>query len=1234
MPTKDINLILTFQDKGTGKVRKVTGDVTRIMRTLEKQAGTTKTGFKGLRDQVDKTTQTKSKFKKMMSSTWAQMAAGLGVMMGVQGAIMMVRKAITSTIQAGREFEKAWANVTTMLTISTAETDKMREELLNLSPIIGDTTDLARGMYQVLSASIEPAKAIKFLEQAAISAQAGVTDTATAVDALTTVINAYGLQAEDVTQISDIMFQTVKRGKLTYESMAEALGTVVPIAAQVGMGFDEVGAAMATLTRQGIDVRTVTVSLRQILVSILKPTAEAQKLAKELGVEFNAQALAAKGLAGFLKDLKEKGGATSEAQAVLFGNVRALMGIMPLAGKASEGFAKDLELMREAMLKGGQTMEAFHKQMKSADFWMRAVANLTKKFKIAIWEGIAKSFLESAGSVEELADRLANFAVSAIEAGKKAGESIYKFVKFGINAIREFVAGCSEIGKAIELILGGVVTGIKWFVKQAVIKFYELQMAWLQLKGRFTDVREEMQLVELALWKLREGTAGYDKQLREKTIPKQKETKEVLKDLFTALLTTETGIKKVDDAWLKGLPTYGKVKKKAKDTWELIKELPEEIKKAVNKIETEIVGKIETPLDRIGKAAGQLGMIFRTLGDGLVGAFGQLFDAISAGWETITEEGEVNWKKLANIAAGALATIGQKIGELVSGAKKSFAGLGASIGQAIGGILGPIGKAVGGLLGGLVGGLFKKGKKKTEAERLAEELNMMVDEMKRTYKALGEISDATLEKIAKLRQEGVEGWKAVSLTFADVIADVGVNVENFDALFKRTTDIIYQIRDGLIDASKGSAVLNDAFSQLIAGAEELGLEGTQAVWDFIKTTREAGLRIASVTKYVLGQLDKIPDALTVLISNIKTKFAKFVEEYKGDPLFREPGKIEIDDTAMDRAIAKLGRLGKVTELTFSAMIAEGRNVFEVMTIMKEPLSLLLEKYEELGTEVPEFLQPIVDLQEKMELKPKLFEKYNAAITIMEALKNSAYITQESFDALKGTLGRTAKTILDVQGGWKSFFADIKAGKTTISDFQKNALLPMLTQMAQLAALGGIKMPGWAKKLVPEVTGISWKEFKDTVSAQATAAIDTLAELTIVRQRANQQVNILGRIKDRLIDVRGLLKDIFRKITPAQTGAIVRQPSLMTVAEKKPEVIQPLDAYLRGEPVKGTNIRPGVAAPTASPVVVKSEITLNPQMTTNIIPWASMEGFIIKTVMQACQDEKLLIPPKAVRPKGH
>jgi len=347
---------------------------------------------------------------------WKQMAAGLGITMGVVAVFRGIKTQIADTIKKGREFEREWANVTTMLSISEAETNKLKKQLMFLSPTLGDITELAKGMYQVLSASIEPAKAIKFLGEAAKAAKAGVTEINTAVDALTTVINAYGMSADKVTDISDIMFQTVKRGKLTFGELAHALGTIAPVAGTIGIDFKEIAAAIATLTRQGINAQTATMQLRQVMMSILKPSEDAKKTAKELGIEWSVSALKAKGLSQFLFEVKEKTHGNSAALAKLVPNVRALTGVMALAGRASEGFAEDIELMGKA---SGSTEEAFRKQMKSADFWIETFKNSVNRFKIAFFTGFTKRIQEGIGTSRELEIKLEMLSLKMQETAEK-----------------------------------------------------------------------------------------------------------------------------------------------------------------------------------------------------------------------------------------------------------------------------------------------------------------------------------------------------------------------------------------------------------------------------------------------------------------------------------------------------------------------------------------------------------------------------------------------------------------------------------------------------------------------------------------------------------------------------------------------------------------------------------------------------------------------------------------------
>ncbi len=418
MAKKDLILIVGVDDKGTPVIKGMARQVGGELQKLDQKARKTGKGFNKLKDDVDKSASGMSKFKSILKSTAIQMAAGMGVMMSVQAVVRGIKNAVTDFIKTGREFEKSWANVTTMLSISEKATLKMKNQLIGLSPTLGSVTEMAKGMYQVLSASVEPAKAIIFLGTAAKAAVAGVTDVFTAVDALTTVINAYGMAAEDATMVSDIMFQTVKRGKLTFGELSSALGTVVPTAAQLGIRFEEIAAGMATLTRQGINVNTVTMQLRQVMMSVLKPTSEAKILAKDLGIEFTATALKAKGLSKFLEEITEKTGGNVTIMGEFFSNIRALSAVFGLAGKSAAEFAYDISLMENSM---GSTEIAFQKQMKTLDFWIKTASHALEDMKVAFYEGMVDPIREAISSQEDLDKVFESMTKTAGMAGKTVG---------------------------------------------------------------------------------------------------------------------------------------------------------------------------------------------------------------------------------------------------------------------------------------------------------------------------------------------------------------------------------------------------------------------------------------------------------------------------------------------------------------------------------------------------------------------------------------------------------------------------------------------------------------------------------------------------------------------------------------------------------------------------------------------------------------------------------------------
>ncbi len=125
------------------------------------------------------------------------------------GRRMVILSAIMATpliagVKVFADFEQQMANVSTMLAEPEKHMGRFRQGIREMAVEFGESTEtLAGGLYDILSASIPAEKALDVLAVSAKAAKAGMTDTATAADAITTVLNAYGLSAEHAASVSD-----------------------------------------------------------------------------------------------------------------------------------------------------------------------------------------------------------------------------------------------------------------------------------------------------------------------------------------------------------------------------------------------------------------------------------------------------------------------------------------------------------------------------------------------------------------------------------------------------------------------------------------------------------------------------------------------------------------------------------------------------------------------------------------------------------------------------------------------------------------------------------------------------------------------------------------------------------------------------------------------------------------------------------------------------------------------
>jgi TP901 family phage tail tape measure protein len=333
------------------------------------------------------------------------LAGGLGIASGVAAGTREAIRFGTESVQAFAGYERALRETNALLGQTSAQSEatfrQMDRDVLDLSTRMGvDATGAARALYQTISAGVRPgADAMAVLGAAAQASIGGFTDQQVAVDGLTSVMNAYKLSAADVTRINDQMFQTVNVGKTTYSQLASSIGQVVPIAAQAGVQFNEIGGFLANATAQGVSTGAAVDGLRQILTSYIRPSEEARRVSQALGLEFNATALRTDGLAVSLDRVFRATGGDPQLLSRLFGDVQALNLVLASTGPNAAGAARAIDQVTNS---AGAAARATEEVNKSTSRSLDEAAARWNRFQIEVGQASAGV----AGSIVGIADAL------------------------------------------------------------------------------------------------------------------------------------------------------------------------------------------------------------------------------------------------------------------------------------------------------------------------------------------------------------------------------------------------------------------------------------------------------------------------------------------------------------------------------------------------------------------------------------------------------------------------------------------------------------------------------------------------------------------------------------------------------------------------------------------------------------------------------------------------------------
>ncbi len=309
----------------------------------------------------DSTKKTSSAFGAFQKIAMASAAAGVAAVLGLGVA----------SLKMAADFDKGMREVNSIAKLSESGFKQLEKDTLAFSKQIGiAANEVVPALYQALSAGVPVDNVFEFMRIAGEAAIGGVTTLETAVDGLTSVVNAYGAENLSAARAADIMFKAVEVGKTTFEELSMNLADVVPTAVAAGVSFEEVAAAVATMTVQGIRTTIATTSLNQALVELQKPMPPLAKVmemaAKKIGAadgSFKSMKLSGASLETILIALEDAAAEMGLSLTQVFGSVEASKAVLSLTGQSAEIAAKQFDQVTNST---GSARAAFEELNKSA----------------------------------------------------------------------------------------------------------------------------------------------------------------------------------------------------------------------------------------------------------------------------------------------------------------------------------------------------------------------------------------------------------------------------------------------------------------------------------------------------------------------------------------------------------------------------------------------------------------------------------------------------------------------------------------------------------------------------------------------------------------------------------------------------------------------------------------------------------------------------------------------------
>ena len=369
------------------------GANTRLQRSYDR--------LKSSQQNLQRINEQQAKVKESISATKTQLLGTVGVIGAVAAAVY------AGPVQAAVKYESSMAKVATIADLKAVPLEQLSSEIMQLSNTTGIASSaIAEDVYNAISAGQKTGDAVNFVANSTKLAKAGFAESSQTLDVLTTILNAYGMEASKVSTVSDMLVQTQNKGKVTVGELSSVMGKIIPTANANNVALEQLCAGYAIMTSKGIAAAETTTYMNSMLNELSKSGTTADKtLRAATGSSFKELMASGKSLGEVLDILQQQAQNSGKTINDMFGSAEAGKAAVSLLSDGVDGFNEQVQGMVDS---AGATQAAFDTVAASTEEKMAKAKNSIANLGIVLGQNL----LPIVGTI---ADKLAGVVTKVSE---------------------------------------------------------------------------------------------------------------------------------------------------------------------------------------------------------------------------------------------------------------------------------------------------------------------------------------------------------------------------------------------------------------------------------------------------------------------------------------------------------------------------------------------------------------------------------------------------------------------------------------------------------------------------------------------------------------------------------------------------------------------------------------------------------------------------------------------------